>query len=278
METPVEFPQRRETGEIYRDSLRFIQGEWKPLSRLIAIYVFPFILVYAAAQAFMQMKLAGSAEMIRELEPEKLMREVGPIYKNLLITLFFYLFVQSLFMGALFSYIQVYMAKGRNRFTMADVVPYLSSNALVALGAVLAVTFASLWGLFLLIIPGLILANSLSLAPFIAIYERKGIYPALMRSFTLTRKAWWQTLVINLTGILILWGVNILLTLPLSATHTALGAASAGNAAVPITENWQWIYMGASLAISSLFSIFGYLFLAFQYFNLDSRFKNSLES
>ncbi len=273
MNNSLEFTGRRKTGEIYRDSLRFILTEWKPLTRLIALYVVPFIVVYAGAQVFMQIKLTGLAESIREMEPDRLMREAGPFYKNLLITLGFYIFVQSLFMGAVYSYITGYVNRGRNEFSVAHVVPSLSSNALTALGASLAVVLVSVWGLFLLIIPGIILANSLSLTPFIAIHEKKGIYPALLRSFTLTGKAWWNTLVLNLMAILIPWGINFLITLPVS-TLPALTEAASANPVIPAAlETWQWIYVGAALAISSLFSIFGYLFLAFQYFNLKSRME-----
>lgn len=275
MDNPVEFPKKRETGEIYQDSLKFILHEWKPLSRLITIYVLPFLLIYAVAQILMQMKLSGSAGMIGEMEPEQLMKEVGPIYKNLMITLAFYLFVQSLFMAAVFSYIRVYLDKGKGAFSLANVVPLLSSNALLLLGASLAVAFISMSGLFLLILPGLILANSLSLTPFIAVYERKGVYAALQRSFSLTGKAWWHTLVLNLTGILILWGVNILLTLPLSAMTSLPATVSAQSSGTPPLETWQYIYMGASLAISSLFAIFPFLFQTFQYFNLAARYPES---
>lgn len=275
MVKPVEFPRPRETGEIYQDALRFLRSEWKPMGRIMAIYVLPFILIYAVAQVFMQMKLAGSSEMISEMEPEKLMKEIGPIYKNLMITLAFYLFVQSLFMAAVFSCVQAYIARGKGGYTAGDVAPILSSNALMTLGASLAAGVISFSGLFLLIIPGLILANSLSLTPFIAVHERKGVYPALLRSFMLTRKAWWHTLVLNLTGILIIWGVNILLTLPLSASLTASGTAANGNQPSLPTELWQWIAMGAALAISSLFAIFPFLFQAFQYFNLTARFPET---
>ncbi len=275
MDTPVNFPQKRETGEIYRDSLKFLRGEWKPLARILAIYVLPFILIYASAQVFMQMKLTGSAEVIRDMDPDKLVKEIGPLYKNLMITLAFYLFVQSLFMAAVFSYIQMYLIRGRNGFSSGEVVPNLSSNALLAVGATFSVALVSFWGLFLLIIPGLILANSLSLTPFIAIYERKGIYPALLRSFTLTGKAWWHTLVLNLTGILILWGVNILLTLPITASTTLAEPASGGTSPNPILETWQWVYTGASLGISSLFVLVAFLFQAFQYFNLTTRYPET---
>lgn len=283
MEKTVLFPRKRETGEIYQDALRFLHSERKPLARIIAVYVLPFLLIYAAAQVFMQMKLAGSADLMREMEPEKLIKEIGPVYKNLMITLAFYLFVQSLYMAAIFSYVQVYVARGKGGFTSGEVITLLSSNALLALGASLGVAFISFSGLFLLIIPGLILANSLSLTPFIAIFERKGIPFALLRSFLLTSKGWWHTLVLNLTGILIIWGVNILLTLPLSAMLTATGSATPASAAAAPpaavtaaalpTELWQWIALGAALAISSLFAILPFLFQAFQYFNLTARIQ-----
>lgn len=293
---PVDFKRRREPAEIYRDAFRFLRSEWRPLSRLTLIYVLPFFLLYAAAQIFIQMKLTGSAAVLQDMEPEKLVKEAWPIYKNLLIILIFNIFVQSLFMSVLFSYLHGYIALGKGAFTWRQVTPILFSNALVALSASLAVALISFSGAIFFILPGLILANSLSLTVFIAIYERTGVYPALLRSFFLTRNGWWATLVINLTAILIIWGVNILVTLPLSATLPAAvtsGAAGTGEAAgalaatgaatgalntaastTPELALWQWIYLGASLVISSLFSVFGYLFQAFQYFNLSIKSSN----
>lgn len=276
MKEPFELFKERETGEIITDSLSFLKNEWKPILRLTVIYVLPFILLYAVAQLFMQVKLAASVDLVQETDPEKLIQKMGPVYIHILITLLFNIFVQSLFLAVVYTYLQVYIVRGRGNFTDSDISPLLFTNSLVTLSASLVVAMIAVSGMFFFIFPGLILANYLSLSIIIALFERKGISNALQRSWFLVSRKWWNTLSLNLLGVLIVWSASFIFSLPLDADSIRHFTGVSGDMNDLDFSNWKLWLMVASVVVSSIASILPFLFLAFQYFNLAAAERKSL--
>jgi hypothetical protein len=277
MVQPIEFRKKRETGEIITDSLVFIRTEFKPLAKLTALYVFPFLILYTIAQLYLQSKYAGVFDLINKADPEKLVREMGPFYVNLLVTVLFDIFVQSLFLAVVYTYIQAYIFKGRKSFSLSEVTPVFFSNTLITLTTGLAVTAIAVSGLFLCILPGIILANSLSLAVFIAVYERKGFRDALVRSWYLVKSQWWNTFALNIVGIVVIWMTSYFLSIPAFFNHFDMSSQQNMNLSV-ILSDWRWWNIGLSMLFSSLASIIAFLFWALQYFNLAEREKDRKEN
>ncbi len=273
MASPIDFSRKRETFEIIADSFIFLRTESKQLLKITGVYILPFLIIYTAAQLYMQSKYAGFFELALKQEPDQLIREAGPFYLNLLITLVFNVFVQSLFCAVIFTYIQAYIFKGRDNFSLQEITPVFFTNALVTLATGFTVTIASLSGLFLCIIPGIILANSLSLAVFIAVYERKGVLNAIIRSWILVRGQWWGTLGLNLLGILIVWMTGNILSLPVAMAGGENFFSSPPGSIKELASDWRWWITGGSLLISTATSVVSYLFWALQYFNLSEREK-----
>jgi hypothetical protein len=275
MARPIDFSRKRETVEIIADSFVFLRTESRQLLKITAVYILPFLIIYTAAQLYMQSKYAGFLELALKKEPDQLVREAGPFYLNLLITLGFNVFVQSLFCAVIFTYVQAYIFKGRNNFSLQDITPVFFTNTLFTLATGFTVTIASLSGLFLCIIPGIILANSLSLAVFIAVYERKGVMNALIRSWYLVRGHWWGTLGLNMLGILIIWITGNILSLPVALAGGENIFSSPPGGIKEMASDWRWWMAGGSILFSTVASVVSYLFWALQYFNLSVREKEA---
>ena len=188
-EKEIQFRKKRETGEIIADTFAFLKQEFRPLAKIVLIYVIPFIILYAALQVDVQRKLLDSGIMN---DPSLIMNNPGPFYKNVIIILLFNVFVQALFIAAVYSYIEMYIKEGKGNFTLHEVTSRLFHNSLLALGAGVALTVIVVLGLMMFIVPGIYFANTLSLSVMILIFEKKGLNHALTRSWKLVNSLWWN--------------------------------------------------------------------------------------
>jgi len=263
------FRKKREIGDIFSDSFQFIKQEHKPLTKLIAVYVLPFMVLYGFVQIYLQKNVISKIDLT---DQEALFANIGPIYLNIFLFSLFGLFVQSLLIATYYTYIEAYVNKGKGNFDLTDITPQLFSNGLLAIGASLVIFIVVIFGLILCIVPGIYFANSLSLAFIILIFERKGLGNALMRSTLLVNTQWWSTFLINITGIILIWTASFVMSVP------AVISGVAGNildSNPPPTEypDWYLILIGVSTVVSSVLWIIPYTFLAMQFFNLQERMK-----
>lgn len=271
IEKEIQFRKKRELGDILSDSFEFIKQEYKPVSKLILTYVLPFLILYGIVQVFIQMKVIGNIDLS---DPETLLANIGPIYKNIFLFSLFGIFVQSLLIGTYYSYIEVYIKKGKGNFDISEIKPHLFSNSLLALSAGFAVFILTMIGIVLCIVPGIYFANTFSIAAMVLLFERKGLGNAMSRSWKLVNFQWWNTLLLNIIGIIIIWAAGYVLSLPAmlaGITTTITAVKEMGTIDYP---NWYWVLFGISTIISSLLWIIPFTFLAMQYFNLDERTKS----
>ena len=255
-------------GDIISDSFEFLKQEYKPLVKLLFTYVLPFLILYGFVQVYFQKNIISNFDLS---DPESLMENIGPFYKNFFLFSLFGIFVQSLLVSTFYSYIEIYIKKGKGNFELTEITPHLFSNGLLALGAGLVWFFVTMIGIMLCILPGIYFANTFSLVIFIILFERKGLSSALSRSWSLVNTQWWSTLLLSLAGIIIIWVIGFVLSLPsiiLGVGMNVQNILESGNIEQP---QWYWVLIGINTVISSLFWIIPYTFLAFQYFNLDER-------
>ncbi len=271
IEKEIQFRKKRELGDIASDSFEFLKQEYKPISKLIMTYVLPFLILYGIVQVFIQMKVIGNIDLT---DPEALLANIGPVYKNIFLFSLFGIFVQSLLIGTYYSYIEIYIKKGKGNFDLSEIKPQLFSNSLIALGAGFVVFIITMIGVVMCIVPGIYFANTFSIVVMIALFERKGLGNAMSRSWNLVNSQWWNTLLINIIGIVIIWAAGFVLTLPAmlaGITTTIVAIKDTGTIDYP---NWYWVMTGVSTIISSLLWIIPATFIAMQYFNLDECSKS----
>jgi hypothetical protein len=269
VEREIQFRKKREIGVIFTDSFEFLKQEYKPISKLIGIYVLPFLLLYGLVQVYLQKNVLSQFDFSN---PDTLLENIGPMYLNMFLFSLFGLFVQSLLIAAYYSYIEVYIKKGKGNFDLSEITPHLFSNGLLAIGASFVLFGLVLIGIILCIVPGIYFANTYSLVFFILIFEKKGFGNAFSRSSSLIKIQWWNTLLINIVGIIIIWTVSMIMSIPTMITGLSRSIFNRDMAPVEYPD-WYWVLIAISTIVSSALYVILYTFLAFQYFNLDEEIK-----
>jgi hypothetical protein len=269
IEKEIQFRKKREIGDIFTDSFEFLKQEYKLISKLVAIYVLPFMVLYGFVLVYLQKNIISKIDYT---DTEALLANFGPLYLNIFLFSLFGLFVQSLLIATYYSYIEVYVKKGKGNFDLSEITPQLFENGLLAIGASLVIFIIVMFGLILCIIPGIYFANTLSIAFIILIFEKKGLGNALMRSVYLVKSDWWNTFLINIVGIIMIWTVGLIMSIPTMITGFSVNIFSPAQTPIEYPD-WYWVLIGASTVISSILWIIPYTFLAFQYFNIDERTK-----
>ena len=270
----IQFKKKREFGEIVSDSFEFLRQEYPVLLKLIIIYVLPFLILYGYVQVNIQMKFIGAGLDLSD--PESMMSKIGPIYLNAFVSTLFALFVQSLLASTFYSYVELYVKKGKGNFEFSEITSLLFSNGLLAIGANLILYVIVAIGVIMCILPGIYFANTFSLVLMIVIFEKKGIGDGFTKSWALVNSQWWGTFLLNILALLIIWVAGFIISIPTMLTGTAntiFGLQESGAVEQP---SWYWFAVGATTVISSVFYIVVYTFLAFHYFNLNERFSQFL--
>ncbi|MCL1821459.1 MAG: hypothetical protein FWG22_01395 [Prolixibacteraceae bacterium] len=269
-DTSVIFEEKRETGMIINDTFRFLRSEWKPLLKLISVYIAPFLIVNAGMKVFVQMKIMAAGNIIQPTDPEKFMEQMSGLSVNLLMYTVFAIFIQSLYVAIICSYIKHYVIFGKNNFSLDEVKTMLFANSKKAVSMGFAAALVCFLGLFLCIAPGIAASIFLSLAVYVAIFEDKDTASSLQSSLFLVRMNVGSTLALLLLGILLAWLASFAATIPIYIVEMFS----------PLPDNylelpqWYWWLSGIASLIGSLASIFMFVFLAFQYFNFRIRMEN----
>lgn len=267
IEKEIQFRKKRELGEIISDSFTFIKQEFNPLLQLVITYVLPFLVLYGVVQVHFQKKIFATVDLSNQ---EALMANISHLYSNILLFSLFGVFVHALLIGAVYSYIEVYIKKGKGNFDLSEVKTNLFANGQLAISSGILYYVIAMFGLLLFIVPGFYFAIIFSLVAAIVIFEKKGIGNAFSNSWRLVRTQWWQTLLLILFGLVITWAVGLVL----SATSLLINPDPV-EAGTELPQS-HWIIMGITTVVSSIFWILPYTFLAFQYFNLNERTKPTI--
>ena len=272
-EKEIQFRKKRELGDILTDSFLFLKQEYKPVFSLVLVYVLPFLILYGIVQVYVQMKVFVLFDLS---DPESIMKNIGPFYANLFLVSLFGVFVQSLLIGTYYSYIDFYVKKGKGNFELSEIKPLLFSNSLLALSAGIVVYLLVVAGAVLCFVPGIYFANTFSLVAIILIFERNGLGKAMVRSRYLVHSQWWNTFLLNIIGMIILFTVSFILSIPntVAGITTTIGNIKSGGEHFDY-PTWYWISIGIASVISSLLWLVPYTFWALQYFNLDERTKST---
>lgn len=267
-ENKIKLNIKRNRRDILNDSFLFIKQEFNPLSNLSLKYVLPFFIIYAIIQIPFQQKILELNE-ISVLEMQA--TEIGKLYANLLLILSFHIFSQALFIGVIYSYIEIYIKNGNKNSNIQEVASTLFSNSLLAFIICIAFTSIVFLGFLFLLIPGIYLANTLSIAIAIQVFEKKGIIHSFSLSWNMVNKYWWNTLSINITGILIILGISLLLSIPSIFFDLPENITDSTTTIQTNYSTGYWIISAITNILSSFLFAILYIFQAFQYFNLKNR-------
>ncbi len=189
------FRRHRDLGDSLSAVFTFLRQEFKPLFKSLVIYAGPFVLVGSFFAALYQSNMISSGILIEQnSDPLAVYRNMFSI--DYLIALLGMLISHFMIMSVVFSYIKVYVEKGKDQFELDNVWDEIRTNfftIFVSSFLLLVIYMVSMISIFLLLIPFVYLVVATSLVIYIQIAEDISFGEAFRRSLYLVRNNWWQT-------------------------------------------------------------------------------------
>jgi hypothetical protein len=263
----IDFKQERDFGQVLNATFQFIGQDFKPLGQVILYYVAPFIVLASVITGVFVNNAFNWQDMIENPESfatfNDLFGQVGIVW---LLNIISYLFL----LLAVYSYISLYVEKGRGNFRKEDVWNKMTSNILPVIGTGIVVGIIVIAGFALCIIPGIYLGVSLSLVFIILIHEQGGFSHAFSRSFQLTKLQWWWTLLLVIVVTIITSILSGIVSFPMMINMFArtFHAVETGDFPNDFFGAFGTIYLVFANIITYLLYVIPFVALSIQYFNL----------
>lgn len=235
----INFRQARDFGEVFNATTTFIRQNFKHFfSSLIAI-AGPFIFITAIAGAYYQSSSLGMIQGIRAFGTENYSTQFGISAGVFLLAS---IISNLVLIGTINAFIINYIQHGPNNFTIKDVSQIVLKNTVKIIRAFFASLLALILiiGIFGILIGVLFLLNSsvasgllaigiliiggiifvppffwqLSITYLIAMYEQKGGFASINRSFKLMKGNFWWTWVIMICASMAIGMLSFVFSLP----------------------------------------------------------------
>lgn len=223
---PIDFRKERNFGEVFSGTFVFLSQNFRDLFKALLLYAGPFILGAGIVSGLMQTYLAGMQSDLMNYnvydpgyDPFGFMTDFAVYYA---LILFFYVLGYTILIGVTYSYINLYVEKGKGNFTIDEVRKNAFGSFFKILGTNIVVGLLIAVGTLLCCIPGIYVGTSLSIILIIVIHERTGFGDAFQRSFRLTHFQWWWTLLLVFVINGVIGAVSYMFSLPqgiISAFH-----------------------------------------------------------
>ncbi len=277
METQVQFKQERDFGEIFNAIFAFIRQEHKKFGKMLLYHVLPFLLVMGILTVITQRaNLKIISQSYYDQSPMGMLARMN-IYTFL--TVLWALLSHVIILSNTYSYITLYVTKGKDGFTLKEVWSMAQSKFLLVIGVSIVVGLIVAFGTLLCIIPGIYLGVYLSLIFAILFYENQGFSEAFSRCFDLVKHNFWNTLLVLLVVYVVVYLITIVLSLPaiLMGIGSALTSIKANTSEINFSLGLLILDAFTTIISYLLFTV-SYIAIAFQYFNLvEKKEKPSLE-
>jgi hypothetical protein len=266
----VNFKSIRDFGEIFNSAFAFIGEEFKPLGKAILLYAMPFLIVASiigVVFGIQQQQLMNSFKLQNSTDLSESFSLVGQTYKYLFLIMLLYMVGMSVLQCTIMGYIKLYIEKGKGNFTTEEVWNEIKPRIFPVLGISLICFILIIIGFIFCVIPGIILAVSLSLILPAYFYEEKGFGNAFNRSFQLTGEKWWLTFGLLIVSYILVYVMMLLLSIPSILMGFKTLFAIASHAEVHISTGYYILNSITQLVTYMLFSI-PLIILIFNYFSL----------
>ena len=282
--TPINFKQKRDFGEIFNATFTFIGQEFKPLGKVILMYVLPVLLVAAILNVLVSIEYQKFFNTFKTDNIEMIsspFAAMAGIYKYLFLYLLVYLLAFTALRCSIYSYIKVYVEKGKDQVTMADVWTEIRRFFFPVLGTSILIGLLVGVGYILCILPGIWLGVSLCMIFISLVYEGKGLGKSFDRSFNLIKNNWWVTFAVILVSYILVYILAMVLSIPTMLMGFKSLFSSLKNGGNPGLMNYSTTYYILNSIITLLtYIMFSVPFIAisFQYFSLvEIKERPSLE-
>lgn len=255
MEEFIQLRQQRDFSTVFSDTFQFIKQNIGLLGRALLMYVGPFVLLSAILGAIYPSAMMGRAASMSS------MSDIWSIFFSwqFFVLLFSSVAASAMMVATSYCFVDMYDQRNGANFTIDELWNSIKGHVVPLFGSSIVVGLIVALGLMFFLIPGIYLAVSLSFTLFIQVSEKKDLGSAMSRSFALSKTAWFQTL-----GLLFVMGLIIFVI--------SWGFGLVGGLFIAIGQNYAGlgykIYTTLTSFITSFLSVFMYLIIAFQYYNL----------
>jgi hypothetical protein len=215
--TPINFKQERDFGDLFNATFGFISQEFKKLATAILYFVVPFLLLAAIASTLYSVKAQEMMQTIAhgdKPDPFAIFAVLGSIMGYVGFAIVMSLVAAAMLISTAYCYIKLYVQHGSDGFSISDVWIEVTKNFWSVLGAMILVTLVISIGFMLCFLPGIYLGIALCLVFCIMIFEERGVSFAFGRSMKLINTNWWGTFGIFIVVTIILYILMILLAIP----------------------------------------------------------------
>jgi len=215
--TPINFKQERDFGDLFNGTFGFISQEFKKLLTVILYFVVPFLLLAAIASTLYSVKAQEMMQTIAhgdKPDPFAIFAVLGSIMGYVGFAIVMSLVAAAMLISTVYCYIKLYVQHGSDGFSINDVWIEVTKNFWSILGAMILVALVIGIGFMLCFLPGIYLGIALCLVFCIMIFEERGVSFAFGRSLKLINTNWWGTFGIFIVVTIILYILMILLAIP----------------------------------------------------------------
>jgi hypothetical protein len=267
---PVNFKSIRDFGEIFNSTFAFIGEEFKPLGKAILFYAMPFLIIASiigVVLGIQQQQLMNSFKLQNSMDFSESLSLIGQTYKYIFLMMLIYMVGISALQCTIMGYIKLYIEKGKGNFTIEEVWNEVKSRIFPVLGISFICFMLIIVGFIFCIIPGIILAVSLSLILPAYFYEENGFGNAFNRSFQLTGQKWWLTFGLIIVSYILVYMIILLLSIPSMLLGFKTLFAIARHAEVHVSTGYYILNSITQLVTYFIVSI-PLIILIFNYFSL----------
>ncbi|RYG21292.1 MAG: hypothetical protein EOO07_03000 [Chitinophagaceae bacterium] len=271
MNNKIEFKKVREFGDIIGDTFLFIKQNFKPLMIAFLYLSGIFIIAGMISSIVTQLQLLsftkGDISIAREYGGLKPLQRISQLGLNYIVVIFFVVLTYTSMYVSVLAYIALYIEKGNQAPTPAEVWGYYKYYFFRMMGSGLLMTFFLGLCFMCCIIPGIYVFPAVSLFYVIMIMENGSFSHSFSRSFKLLKDEWWVTAASLLVIYIIFYACTMIIQLP--AIIVMMGSAFARNPG-EISASYVFISSIAQY-VSQMFMIIPIVCSTLIYFNLVER-------
>lgn len=265
----IELQQSRDISALISDTFGYVREHFKTFFKAILLFALPLsilsgIIIGDGYSSFLTDIITDSESANPNMEMAGFFQIMG----GLVLFVFNYLIIILMVL----RHVQL-VNNGETDFDFSVFVEGMSKNIFGLMGVYFLTIVAVSIGFILFIVPGIIIAIKLSLAPSVYIMEEETVLGAISKSWTLTDGYWWVTFALNLVMSLILNFASYIFIIPMMVIVFIVGF----NSATPepsFLSNMIGIVYGLMIVMTGLLYSIPVLAQAIHYFNLNER-KNA---
>jgi hypothetical protein len=207
----INFKKSRDFGDLLSDTFGFLKQEFKFLMKVLLIYAGPFALITAIAAAWMQKGVFSMMGMMVSQKPMEVLAEFG---LKFLIYMSSALVSTTVLFCVIYSYINLYVDKGKDGFTPEDVWRHVGKKFFRTLWAMIVVSILFTIGFMLCFVPGIYLIVSFCLVMSVVFFEDQPLGSAMERSISLVKSDWWITFAIIIILYILMTVISYIFMIP----------------------------------------------------------------